>query len=265
MYPQHAQSHKKAFSPRSFAYAGATAVALIALLIVLFTRVAHSSSPTTGFAPPPFFRWTPVHNSARLTAQAAFAEGVELTPCYGHPPQSKQIDWIATNSHFGLAIIQIACPNQMYLMVFGMAKDAAQMWIPAPQYCVGRSGSIDPRHAAVVPSWLPLPAGLYDYAPASGAGQLPILVDTWYTSTQIYFTGQLNEQVDIPPQAAEVQIDGREGFMVQDTGLVHYLVPLAPGKTFVFASTAAPQEAQPLATAALMHLPELLSPPYNVG
>jgi hypothetical protein len=260
---QRTNAQKRAFRTHSLASAGGVVVVVVAFLAVFLVRNTHSSSPTTGIAPPPPFHWTPVQHSATLTAQEAFSEGVTLTPCNGNPPLSQQVTWMATNAQFGLAIIQAICPDRQWLILFGMAKDASQIWNPAPQYFDGRSGPVSGHDAGVVPSWLALPAGPYFYTPAWGAGKLPITVDTWFTASQIYLTGQLNAQVAIPSQAVRMQVDGHSGWMVQAMGLVSYLVPLAPNATFLFVSTASSQAAQPLAAAALTHLPELLGPQYQ--
>ncbi len=237
-----------------------TSSVLVMLLIAAFLAGILQQSPRNvgGVLPPPLFQWSPTNVTGNLSPQDAFARGVTLTPCRGQPAESVTVSWLGVNPHFGLALIQARCSQDIGLaeIVFVMYQKQVGVWTPLVENDTGIT--IYNTDFTTVPSWLPLPKDT-KYSLTWTPGENPVLLRGWYSFSHLYLGGRIGNPVQPASTSQPVTIAGKKGWLVNDRGIVTILVPLSSEETYFFTATDSPQETQVLSADLLEHLDELNS------
>ena len=232
-----------------------------------------SSSGVVSYPPPISYQWQRV-TPAPATPQQAYAAGMSvLNICGNRPPASETtttLTWLVAGPTYGVALARATClrdgaSSLENIALLPLALDKrAQPRCPAWDIESSVITSLPDANANLngtafqIPSWLPLPQGVYAPEPTGGGDNMTSSLLLLTSTTRIFVTGRYAGSATRPHDAETVGVGGRSGWQTRDIDIVTETVPLADGWTFFFAGTADAATMQHLASAALPHLETLL-------
>ncbi len=275
----------RASLPQPWRYLGLVAAAAVLLVSVLGTVIVLNRAPSQrSIKPPSLWAWSHQSASDSKTPQEAFATDVQLTPCVGTssdtgngaPPQTATTTWLDAGRDYGLALIDVTCPDQARpyaIWLFSLGRDDQQRWIPQTGYSVStrnsgsQGGTLVPSSSTAVsdvqePSWLPLPPDSYIGLRLPGPTGLnpPASVAAWYSSSRTFVFGHIDDPATRPADATSIQMSGQIGWIAEENGMVIVTLPLTDGTTGFFAGTDTTSQVENLAALAFSHMDDVLPP-----